>query len=63
MGILLNAKEIEVLSEAWLEADEDVDWAETLLRAQLKKVKQYWDDYGIIKLDEVLTKAVNETGD
>ena len=28
-------------------------------RAQLKKVKQYWHDYGIIKLDEVLTEEVN----
>ena len=45
MGILLTSEEIEALSEWWLNAPEEVDWAETLNKAQLKKVVE-WGDTG-----------------
>ena len=49
--ILLNPEEIEVLSEWWLKAPEETDWAETLLRAQLKKVVEYLEPNIGIRLD------------
>ena len=41
MKILLTDKEIDKLSEEWLDADEDVDWAEMMCKAQLKKVYEW----------------------
>ena len=60
MPILLSPEEIEALSEEWLEAEEDVDWADTLCRAQLRKVVEWlWGDcddathadFGLIRID------------
>ena len=39
--ILLTDKEINRLSEEWLDADEDVDWATMMNKAQLKKVMKW----------------------
>jgi len=39
--ILLTDKEVNRLSEEWLDADEDVDWATMMNKAQLKKVVEY----------------------
>ena len=36
--MLLDNKEIDRLTEEWLNADEDVDWAQMLLKAQLKNI-------------------------
>lgn len=36
--MILLEEEIDKLSEEWLDADEDVDWATMMLKAQLKKV-------------------------
>ncbi len=41
MKILLTEIEIDQLSEEWLGADEDVDWAEMMCKAQLKKVVEW----------------------
>lgn len=49
--ILLNPEEIEALSEWWLKAPEDVDWAETLLKAQLERVVEYLEPNIGIRLD------------
>jgi len=46
MGILLNGDEIEALSEWWLGSSDEVDWAETLLRAQLGKLCGWIDGKG-----------------
>jgi len=41
MEILLTEDEVGALSEWWANAPEEVDWAETLNRAQLKKVVEW----------------------
>ena len=52
MSILLTEEEIEKLSEEWLEADKDVDWAKMLLKAQLKGVRDAFNSAGIYKIRE-----------
>ncbi len=42
--IILSPEEIEQVSEEWLNADEDVDWANSLNKAQLKKVVEWGDE-------------------
>ena len=39
--MLLTGEEINELTEVWFNADEDVDWAITLVQAQLKKVMKW----------------------
>ena len=41
MKILLKETEVEKLTEEWLDADEDVDWANMMNKAQLKKVAEW----------------------
>jgi len=45
MKILLTEDEIEALSVWWLDAPEAVDWAETLNRAQVKKVVEWVNEH------------------
>ena len=44
--ILLTEEEISNLSEEWLNADEDVDWANYLCKAQLRKLIEWLEDRG-----------------
>ena len=39
--MLLTGEEINELTEVWFNADEDVDWAITLVQAQLKKIVEW----------------------
>ena len=39
--IRLTDEEVDKLSEEWLDADEDVDWATMMNKAQLKKVYEW----------------------
>lgn len=44
MKLLLTEKEVDQLTEEWLDADEDVDWADMMNKAQLKKVWDWGDE-------------------
>uniref|UniRef100_A0A6M3JTU1 Uncharacterized protein n=1 Tax=viral metagenome TaxID=1070528 RepID=A0A6M3JTU1_9ZZZZ len=60
MGILLTEDEIEALSVWWLDAPEAVDWAETLNRAQVKKVSDFLCDFGEEKTLEACWQALKK---
>ena len=42
--MLLTGEEINELTEVWFNADEDVDWAITLVQAQLKKIVEWGNE-------------------
>ena len=42
--ILLSPEKIEKLSEEWLEAAEEVDWATTVAHAQLKQLHKWGEE-------------------
>ena len=42
--ILLSPEEIEELSKWWLDAAEEVDWATTVAKAQLKQLHRWGEE-------------------
>ena len=50
--MLLSPEKIEELSKWWLDAAEEVDWATTVARAQLKQVVEWLQSKNVAKLPD-----------